>query len=79
MELGESMITLNWESVKRKPVICKVCGKEDVRNDIRKHIESGHIVGALHPCAICGKTSRSRGGLKTHIWSMHHWKSYLVS
>ena len=46
MELGESMITFNREGVKRRTVICKVCGKEDVRNNLRKHIEAAHIVGA---------------------------------
>ena len=77
IELGENVII--WGTGKRRTVICKMCGKEDVRGNLRKHIESAHIVGASHPCSVCGKISRSRGGLRTHIWSMHHWKSYLVT
>ena len=73
IELGENVII--WGTGKRRTVICKMCGKEDVRGNLRKHIESAHIVGASHPCSVCGKISRSRGGLRTHIWSMHHQKN----
>ena len=67
----ESMIELSERIIKtgnvaRKARICKVCGKEGILTDIKRHIESLHITGASHPCDICGNTFRSRGGLAIH-------------
>ena len=72
IELGDNRII--WETGKRRTVICKMCGKEDERGNLRKHIESVHISGASYPCTMCGKISRSRGGFRTHIWRIHHQK-----
>ena len=46
--------------------ICKVCGKEGHRNDLRKHIESNHLEGLSFSCNLCEKTSRSRRALRMH-------------
>ena len=37
---------------------CKVCGREGMKNDIKKHIESNHVEGLANPCNYCEKTCR---------------------
>ena len=69
IELGERIIKTG--SVARKARICKVCGKEGILTDIKRHIESLHITGASHPCDICGNTFRSRRGLAIHMNGEH--------
>ena len=51
--------------------ICKVCGKEGQMANIRDHIEANHITGISHTCNICGKSSRSRVGLRFHVAKYH--------
>ena len=51
--------------------ICKVCGKEGEDFDVRRHIEAIHLTNISHSCDICGKTSRSRNGLRLHIDRKH--------
>jgi len=51
--------------------ICKVCGKEGHMKNIKDHIEANHIAGVSHTCDICGKTSRSRAGLRYHTAKYH--------
>merc|ERR1712129_560633 len=51
--------------------ICKVCGKEGMMGDIKKHIEANHITRVSHNCNICGKTSRSRAALSMHKSTYH--------
>ena len=53
----------NWE--------CNVCGKEGIKDAIRKHIEAHHIAGVVHFCEICGKSSRSRNALTVHKSTNH--------
>ena len=55
----------------QKAKFCRVCGKEGEMNDIKKHIEANHITGVSHTCNICGKTSRSRDGLRLHNSKVH--------
>ena len=52
---------------------CNACGKVDKlnRSNIKKHIESMHIVGGSHPCSICGKECSSRNGLQSHVFRNH--------
>ena len=54
-----------------KAFICKVCGREGEHTAIRRHIEAHHITDISHSCDICGKTSRSRHGLRQHIERDH--------
>ena len=57
---------------KRVPsFICKVCGKEGEGTDLKRHIEANHLTNISHSCDICGKTSRSRNGLRQHIDKEH--------
>ena len=65
IELSEN--TIKTGSIARKARTCKVCGKEGILTDIKRHIEALHITGASHPCGICGNTFRSRCGLALHI------------
>ena len=53
--------------------ICKVCGKEGSRANVMTHIEANHIdtKDVSHSCDICGKTSRSRNGLRLHKAKEH--------
>ena len=53
----------NWE--------CNVCGKEGIKDAIRKHIEAHHITGVVHFCEICGKPSKSRNALTVHKSTNH--------
>ena len=49
-----------------KAFICKVCGKEGHRTDIRNHIEGNHLEGMSIPCDYCFKTFCSRDSLRKH-------------
>ena len=51
--------------------ICKVCGKENVRRCIMKHIENKHVEGISIQCDICGKTFSSRDYLRQHKLRLH--------
>ena len=46
---------------------CKVCGKEGLVGDIKRHIEANHVEGVEIPCNLCEKICRSRNGLRHHI------------
>ena len=65
MEIGQSLMFNNQNKI-FKAHVCKVCGKEGMRNDIKKHIESNHLEGLSFPCNMCEKTSRSRNALFMH-------------
>ena len=59
--------TMTYGNQTRKIFACKVCGKEGDGTNIKTHIEAKHIVSdIIHSCDICGKTSRSRVGLRQH-------------
>merc|ERR1712243_167711 len=50
---------------------CKVCGKEGARAHVAPHIEAKHLAGVSHTCDLCGKTARSRDGLRKHNKNFH--------
>ena len=54
-----------------KARICKVCGKQGVWNDIRKHIEAHHITGVTHTCNFCWNTYKSLNSLAAHKSQKH--------
>ena len=54
-----------------KLATCNVCGKEGSFRNMPQHVEANHITGIVHSCDICGKTSRSRHALNTHIYTFH--------
>ena len=56
---------------KGKLVVCNVCGHEDQRAFVVRHIEAKHITGVSHACDICGKNARSRHALKMHKYKAH--------
>ena len=62
MEMSKNLVSNGT----KRAYICKICGKEGMGNDIRKHIESNHLEGLSFPCNLCGKTSRSRNALGMH-------------
>ena len=50
---------------------CTVCGKEDVNQNLKSHIEINHLEGVSIPCNLCEKTFRSRKYMHAHN-SRHH-------
>ena len=65
MDLSGNILTIGNRTV--RGMICKVCGKEGDKTNIMTHIESNHVsTDVAHSCNICGKTSRSRHGLRQH-------------
>ena len=52
-------------------MICKMCGKEAQRGDIKNHIEAIHITGVEQKCDLCCKISSTRNGLRQHK-AIHH-------
>ena len=50
---------------------CKVCGKKGENSNIRRHIESMHVVGVAQVCNICGQIASSRIRLQRHIYENH--------
>ena len=57
-----------------KPIYnCKLCGKEDTKGNIRRHIETYHIEGLAIPCKSCEKTFRSRNLLSQHNQKYHKY------
>ena len=51
--------------------ICKVCGKEGIQSDIKRHIESKHITGISQTCDICGQKAKTKNALRTHKSTYH--------
>ena len=45
---------------------CKVCGKEEIKLNMKSHIEANHLEGVSIPCNLCEKTFRSRPSLNMH-------------
>ena len=67
MEKSENLLP----NGQRKAHICKVCGKEGMGNDIKKHIEANHLEGVSIPCNFCERTFRSRKSLREHNLKYH--------
>ena len=67
MEMSQNLVS----SGTHKAHVCKVCGKEGSRNDLRRHIESNHLEGLSFPCNLCEKSCRSRNALWMHKQSKH--------
>ena len=51
--------------------ICKVCGKEGKKGNIKSHIEGIHLEGISFPCNFCKKTLTSRYSLGKHNSRFH--------
>ena len=71
MEMSQNLVS----SGKYKAHTCKACGKEGMRNDIRKHIEANHLEGLSFPCNLCEKSCRSRNALWMHKHKNHWFQS----
>ena len=56
---------------KRSLYACKVCGKEGQSINVQQHIEANHLEGAVLPCNVCGKVSRSTRALQLHKRNYH--------
>ena len=78
-DLEEKVMSMVEKSEKRISVgkrivsafTCRICGKEGMDTDIKRHIESAHMEGLSIPCNFCDKTCRSRKGLIDHIAVYH--------
>ena len=51
----------------QRATICKLCGKEGMISDIKKHIEANHLEGINLPCNQCERVFKSSRTLKDHI------------
>ena len=51
--------------------LCKVCGKEGHKKDLRDHIEANHLEGVIIPCNFCEKTFRCKNSVRMHIKRQH--------
>ena len=51
---------------KKRADVCKVCGKEGDRTQIKDHIEASHLEGIVIPCNLCDKSFRCRSALRCH-------------
>ena len=69
VEKSEKRITVGKRIV--SAFTCRICGKEGMDTDIKRHIESAHMEGLSIPCNFCEKTCRSRKGLINHIARYH--------
>ena len=70
IEKSQSLMLNNQNKI-FKAHVCKVCGKEGMKNDIKKHIESNHVEGVFLPCKLCEKTFRARNSLRIHNHRNH--------
>ena len=66
MGRGETMVR-NGAKKMTRAYLCKVCGKEGILTNIRNHIEAMHIEGIMIPCDHCGKTFKTRNGIRAHM------------
>ena len=72
MERSPNMIA-NGKSGQIRASICKVCGKEGLGRNIKRHIEANHLEGQyVHHCNLCGKICRSRNMLWDHKHKNHN-------
>ena len=71
MERSLDMIA-NGKSGQIRASICKVCGKEGLGRNIKRHIEANHLEEQYsHHCNLCGKICRSRNMLWEHKHKNH--------
>ena len=70
METNGNFIT-RTNGMRQRVLKCKVCGKEGEDFDVRRHVEANHLTKPSHSCDICGKTSKSRNGLRQHTEKEH--------
>ena len=76
MEKGHRMIPngkqiRNGAPKQATAFICKICGKEGIKKDIRDHIEANHLEGISLPCDHCDKNFSSRNSLTMHNIRFH--------
>ena len=63
---------MTYGNKSRKLFACNVCGKEGDYTNTKTHIEAKHIASNItYTCDICGKSSRSRDGLRQHKSKEH--------
>ena len=63
---------MTYGNQSKKVFACNVCGKESDYTNTKTHIEAKHIASNItHTCDICGKSSRSRDGLRQHKSKEH--------
>ena len=69
MEVTQNLVSSG--KYKFRGHICKICGKEGMKNDIKKHIEANHLEGLSFPCKLCEKSCRSRNTFWTQKNNNH--------
>ena len=51
--------------------LCKMCGWEGHKRNLKNHIENRHIEGITYPCDFCGQTFKSDDSLRKHHKRKH--------
>ena len=69
MSPGENMIRCGTQM--KTEYVCKVCGKKDMKTNLKVHIERNHMDGISIPCPFCEKKLGSRDSLRSHISRVH--------
>jgi len=58
---------------------CLVCQKEShLKADISRHVEALHVQHPGVACEICGKTLKTRDGLRCHMAKFHKDNNFLM-
>ena len=67
LKKSANVISIEKDLKRRRGATCKVCGKEGMLQNIKRHIEAYHLDKPVaHPCNLCDKTSRTKCGLWKH-------------
>ena len=69
MSRGENMMRCGTQM--KTEYVCKVCGKKDMKTNLKVHIEGIHMDGISIPCPSCEKNLGSRDSLRSHISRVH--------
>ena len=69
--LEKSENHISNESYNLRAYYCKVCGKEGVKTNIKKHIEAHHMENIILGCPLCDKNCSSMTALGYHKKTSH--------
>ena len=69
MHRGENMI--GCADQMRIAYVCKICGKQGQKSQVKNHIEANHLEGISIPCTFCEKIFKLSESLRSHKARSH--------